>query len=468
MPTLATFSSLLALTVILAASLLQPVIAAPPQLLAFYPKCDYTVIETVKINKKFSPEVVNNVNPGQVAYNQILQELTDTAKQLGAVGFIVTQRKTEVPGDNGEFNKKAKFHRLKLHADMIGDCDLSLGYLTKETPFDTSYIGRYGFQNNVTINIEMEYQFAAPEIEILPQPALVNSNISIQNGAFGTHLGNSKDEVIQLLGPPTFELMLQGDASLFVYGRKMFFGFEEGELTYISNKNHWFSYTFINLLLFDDRFDSNHLIIEDKIKLGTARGDKAFTAFSSSNASRKLQISKQNKQLLLEFEQFNDQSVLKFFTLQLNNSHFTQIASKITPTDIGDSLQQLVSSLSLSESMDLSGIKLPKLGIGWRDKRNKMALLSPHIVVVMRGSSIDKILLVEDIFSSSLTTQNSSWSFGEYKQGQTLAQVRQLAGDNVFEMDLEMEISAETYQLILQFYEINEKATLTSGEINLY
>ena len=103
---------------------------------------------------------------------------------------------------------------------------------------------------------DMTFDFADYAIggkKEVQNPKIKNQVISFDNGVFGVKVEDDLSMLLETLGTPTAELILNDTDTLYVYGRNLWIVVRNNKVKSIQSHNTWLSAGLINYFEFDDR-----------------------------------------------------------------------------------------------------------------------------------------------------------------------------------------------------------------------
>jgi hypothetical protein len=226
------------------------------------------------------------------------------------------------------------------------------------------------------------------------------------------------------------------------------------------------------MLDFDERFEEQDWQLEGKITNNQAR-EEAKRLIANSGSSNKLKT-------------HHDKSTLHIHTEASRNSHTKVNTNKVTgfTLELSDSAISLIPELPDSSGVTqvistyindtdrdeilIEQLKAFAIGRARIDSTSELLFYDNHLVVAVRGTSINKLHYIERVFAEHSSEEDQAWIFNRVSQGQSLEKVMQILGSDAFNFDDTVEVDAASYTKKLFFEQINGQNKLIAAEVSVY
>ena len=154
-----------------------------------------------------------------------------------------------------------------------------------------------------------------------------------------------------------------------------------------------------------------------------------------------------------------------YFTYALKNSEQRKLDIALN-TYIANMLSQhIYDHVALT---DVETLKSYAIGQVRSNRDTQLLIMDNHLVVDVTGSTVNKVYLLDSVFSTNQLTTNSPWRFGDLQQGQSVEAVKSQLGDDIFSFQEVIEISDEHFNQELFFSGYGDETLLSSAEIIFY
>lgn len=431
-----------------------------PEVLDYFPQCDYQVLEKKTYKYKIEKTNKNSVltqNDLDKTIEILLRRMQDRATDIQADAILLVDRDIEdVEGKS--WTKSLSNHTLlKYTAEIINQCEPIQGRAKKPTPFDKTgapqkeiLLGTLGWQTQI--------EFAMPSNRTRIEPELNDSLVSIDSGLYGVKLSTSLKQVIKTFGTPTIIMRLNAQQQLIAYGRRHWLWFDDGLLVKVATDAGIFATEFTNLLAFDDRFEAQKWLIN-----GTIKHNDDFRAQTQTT----IQDGKTLKVLSDTFlSQSTDKSEPKVigFELSLNSAEISNRVEIGATKELQDFINSYLESENTAELL-ISEFNMQPIARIWKDGAKELLLFDHHMVIEVTGKSVSRVFYLENVFNYD---NPAKWQFSRVEQGQTLEDVMSVLGDDAFEFDGVVEYSGDKYQKELYFEDVDGKMRLYASEVAIY
>jgi hypothetical protein len=460
------FKSFLSFTVLFVLFNIATKVSAQ-QVLEYYPKCQYSVLETITKNRSVSiPQRSDGSKQKQATLDDIVEFLEDKAAEQNADAIAITAYQVT------SVNSYQKM--MQVTAELLGNCDLSLGMTTKKLKYSSKVPPLINIELSSSSRIELSIEIVPPKKQQLERPELTDHSVTEIGSVYGFKIGEAKKYLLSVLGTPSFNLKLDHDHELVAFGRSLFFIFSNQKLISASNFSNILSQEIINLLPFDERIDDKPVILPNGITLGMT-----FSQISKKSPKGKLQgkiltYQLANHKLLLHFEseQHNGQieatSTLEGFEISENASQQSDFKASTVEDSLYVDLATFVKTRNQYLELDIQQFNHSPIGYGWIEARKKVLVFSPHLLIFVEDDAVSQIQLIDNLFANDLRQPSSFWRLGKFEQGQSIETVKRVLTGDYFAMQDEIQIDTDNDITKLYFYQTSEGYFLTSSKILIY
>jgi hypothetical protein len=441
------------------------------ELYQFYPACDFEIVDTIKVGTRFgssgrSADAQSLANARQEVINNIL----DIA-QARDVGGVILTKKSVVLDDNSSESKIIR-NRVSFTAQLVNNCAKDAALSAKATPYDANGLRKFALNFESKIRAKKQHTITYEvNTDKLPLPPIKSLSIDFEQGVFGLPLQSTYDEAAALFGRPAGVYALDDDLLLVSYGRDFWLTFLNDKLVSVTNKNIWFSNELLSMFDFDARFESQKWRILDvasydmpmvDIEKGLNSQQNSLYMIQRENASRVISIHGTTKAVERNKP---PQYVASYFTYALKNSEQRKLDIALN-THIANMLSQhIYDHVALT---DVETLKSYAIGQVRSNRDTQLLIMDNHLVVDVTGSTVNKVYLLDSVFSTNQLTTNSPWRFGDLQQGQSVEAVKSQLGDDIFSFQDVIEISDEHFNQELLFSGYGDETLLSSAEIIFY
>lgn len=437
------------------------------QILEYHPKCQYSVIETITKNRSVSiPQRSDGIKEKQATLDDIVELLQNKGADVNADAIIVTAYNvTSV----SRYQKK-----MKVTADLIGNCDLTLGMTTDELKYSSKVPPLIDIQLASSSRIEYQIDIVPPKKQLLERPKLTDHTMTEFGTLYGFKIGNHKQNILADLGTPSFNLKINQDEDLVIFGRSLYLVFRQEKLIAASNLGNNLSQDIINILPFDERIDDLPLLLPRGITVGMS-----FSEVNKNWPTGKLQdnvltyhFDRYNIALHFENEQnkpkVDANSTLKGYELLDKSYQLTSFELSAISKVLYSDLVTFLTTRNEFLELDIQQFNHSPIGYGWIEPRKKVLVYSPHLIMFAEDNAVSRIQLIENLLSNNTKVPASFWRLGDIIQGQSIETVKKTLATDYFAMQDELQIDTENDMTKLYFYQAPEGYILTSAEIAIY
>ncbi|GAC23820.1 hypothetical protein GMES_1524 [Paraglaciecola mesophila KMM 241] len=441
------------------------------ELLQFYPACDYEVVDTIKVSGRlrFSTGSTDAESLAKTR-GKVIQDILDIAQKQRVDGVILTKKSVVL--DSLVSESRVARNRISFTAQLVNNCAMGAALSPKATPYDASGLRKFALSFESKIRAKKQHAITYQiNTNKLPPPSIESFSIDFEQGVFGLRLQSTYDEAVELFGRPAGVYALDDDLLLVSYGRDLWLTFSNDKLVSVTNRNVWFSNELLSMLDFDARFEKQEWRIFNKVSHDMPMFDveKALNTQQNSTHTAVLKHSSQTISIegIAKSVERNRQPdyVASFYSV----SHRDFEPSRLDVahnTHITDSLSQYINGDL--ELVDVNTLKSLAIGEVASDKDTNLLIMDNHLVVDVTGSTVNRVYLLDSVFRQNKLTINRPWQFGAFKQGQSMAEVKRLLGDDLFSFDDIIEVSDDTFNQEFFFVDYEDELQLSSSEVTFY
>ncbi|WP_334028392.1 hypothetical protein [Alteromonas sp. P256] len=360
------------------------------------------------------------------------------------------------------------------NAKALAKIDVKRNRLLGTTKVSMSY--KY---STVVKGRDMTFDFADYALggkKEVQNPELKNQVISFDNGVFGVKVEDDLSMLLETLGTPTAELILNDTDTLYAYGRNLWIVVQNNKVKSIQSDNTWLSAGLINYFEFDDR-----PFLAWQVNGSIGRGDdvKSFDAKLDGKLKDEYtyRLAAENGLfidigLTLVIDNENKRYVAKGFAYgYLDGSDFksdSDIAPEITNSK--PSIYEKTHSDLTEASQTLEPITIDQFSFtpilaarGYQDKT--LHIYDKSLAMVYSNNTLRKIIVRDSFFKHS--APKGKWTFGPLQAGMNEENVTALFGEeNIFALGDYWEIYVDNLKYELYFTE-NEKGAMVLDELEV-
>jgi hypothetical protein len=456
--------------------------AVLPEILDYYPDCDYQVLTTYTVKSKVKAEFRDGVKSFKLPKSKIklLKRIRKEAQEIGADAVILLNKKIKNTRGSKLTNitKNGSDYTLSYEAELIKLCTKFSNSARRLTPLN--HQGEKQISLSTQKSSRKEFVFTFPKKAKLKRPKLTNTEISLSNGLYGVKLGENLQHVIDTFGDPSVTLLLHEHELILSYGRRHWFYFQEDKLVKIQTIPPLLSQESINLIpileFFDDyNWKVNKLIARHS---NVAEVKLALGIDLKLNEKNQLIIQDNNNVLALDFSvsvsypSKEKNYALSGFTLQ-TNSYQSYLTNNIEQRDQNLIIEQAY--LKLQESGIINTKELNKqlgepLGYITLSMNSELNIYNSNLIVQTRGSELESIYFNEEVFleDHNFFDDLGLWQLGPFIRGRSLEEITTYLPDDAYITDDEVEIETESYTLSLFFGDIDGENSLYQAELKFH
>tara|TARA_R110000868_G_scaffold172031_5_gene407821 strand:+ start:104 stop:1531 length:1428 start_codon:yes stop_codon:yes gene_type:complete len=444
-----------------------------PPILDYYPSCSYKIIK----NHTLKYRAVDPRSP--VAISKILRQLRHEAKQIGADALILVDKNVSQDAKKSYEKKQSRdIYQISYEAELIKNCIVTQGKEPKLARYNNK--GQWVINNTSWIVNRPAVEIHLPEKVTLNHPKITNSGVSINNGIYGIPLGANYLTVLEKLGDPSVEVLLEGEIIL-GYGRRHWLHFQKNKLVKVNNNSQYLTSTPLNEVPLRDFFDDYEWKIRNKIAYNTTleKVKEILDITDQLSGNDKLKIQQNGSSLTLHFESIKDPVidtltyVLKEFTLE-KDSYKEQAASppiqeSVIYKAVEDAyiLLQQEQAVNWQNLVDDLGEPLAKITLS---VDSEVRIYSSNLLVKTTNSQLTTIHFIEQTWLGNILESKpvEPWRLGDFIQGQSTIQLERYFLENAYNYDGKVEMDTEKYNLSLFFDELSGTESLYEAKLEVY
>ncbi|KGJ97305.1 hypothetical protein [Colwellia psychrerythraea] len=464
------FLSLLCLSIVSVASDL-------PEILDYYPNCDYTVINTTKVRMKTDQPLSTDTTLN------LLTKLRKKALAVDADALILIDKKTRREKNkavtHGLASSAAANYIVSYQAELISQCKGNNSKNQKLAPYNNQ--GHKVIDTlNTTTTIETTYTFTPLIKEKLNHPIITNKELSLANGLYGVKIGTSYQSVVEKLGDPSVEFFMFKGEVVIGYGRSHWLHFRSGRLVNIQSDISILSPTLLNKIPLRDFFDDSPWLIANQIMHRSLLSEVTSVLAGDIQLSSKKEVvmSDQNNSLILYFSASKNHDsgdtsyILDGFSLQDNSyiksSYQIDNRKKAQLDTLGLAFSSLVQDQEVKLA-SLSGRLGEPLGRITLSVNAYIDIYNSNMLVEAKRSRLVSLQLLEELFNKEGDYATElPWKLGDFIQGKSKEQLRSYFPVGSFELDDTVQVEAEKFQLTLLFDDSSKEGLLYEAEVLIY
>ncbi|MDR7121864.1 hypothetical protein [Rheinheimera soli] len=279
--------------------------AAPlPEILDYYPECfsGQTELAVASVRLKTDDPIAGlSAAPG---FQQLLQQLQQKAAASGAEALTIEKIEKSAPVQFQNRHNDDHTATVKVSAKLLHYCADNKTLSERQPPYNSS--GNKIIKSTKLISIaakQIVIQHDTPA-DLYKDPA--NYIVSVQQGVAGVLPGQSKAQVMALLGQPSIQIQLNNQQQMWGYGRKLWLTFAD-TLLWISTDSDLLSNYALNRIDLRDAYDNTNWSIEGKVPLKSRESVVLATLPGQFQKQAGYLVQQQNqRQLALQFESFKN------------------------------------------------------------------------------------------------------------------------------------------------------------------
>lgn len=430
-----------------------------PEVLKYYPACDYAVIDTTTVHQTISyHEFKPRVEQVQKQFERAIERLKEQAQDANASGIAIVDKKVK--------GTKHNHASLRVEAELISACHGPAEGSGKPVPINARgerqrqiATGAYSFEFSITIENDRGKDIQRPELGD-------NRTVGPEAGIYGLPLGASKAQMLDAFGTPTFELGVAPETQLISYGRDHWLTFIDDALVQVRSASPLFSRSFINHLPFDDRFDDRQWHVTPTLKKGAVITPDTTTLVTGASAPDAARVEIFTETYLANAQQHTEVKVTGF---ALTDSPHPPSFPLPDAMYSNDALSALAAKLNAADTATLTidDMTSPVYGRMRTTRDGQRHLLNVFTLVETMGKALSKIY-INPGFVQSRDAEHGDWQFGDFYFGQTEKEALAVAGDNAFYFNNMLEYEQDNYTANIYLEPDGETYRVYSMEISVY
>lgn len=443
-----------------------------PEILDYYPNCDYQIIDTAKVKVKTEKPFTDKTRLS------LLNKLRRKALSLNADALILIDKEINTAKSHGMGTAKVSNYTVSYKAELISQCKENNRKKQKLAPYN-----HQGYKvlkmNTLTTTIETTFTFTPPIKEKLNYPIITIKELSLKNGLYGVKIGSTYQQVITAFGDPSLVLSLLKGEVVMGYGRNHWLHFQNNKLVKVQSKLSAISPTLLNMVPLRDFFDEKPWLLDNKV----AR-QSSFSEIKSGmkidvqlNNQKKVVIRGQENTLILSFSyRSNDDNeknyFLEDFSLESNLYSAPKFKQKNNRIAQFETLGLILSKLTQGEIVKLAllneelGDPIGRITIS---ATSYIDIYNSSLLVEVKRSEVASIQLLEELFKiKEDTTENIPWSLGDFVQGKSITELNRFFPDDIYELGNAVQIDSDEFQLTLWFDDYDDKNMLYEAKVTIY
>lgn len=443
-----------------------------PQILNFYPDCEYRVIE--EINRRNAIPMKNrSVSPEekQAARHKLIESIRHVARDHSADAIILTGSRAILEQEQFSSNKTKIKLKSSMRAELLDleGCDTWQG--KRPAPFDKTGVKQR--LQSAKVRLQHSVSFVVDNGKARDKPVVDSDKVAINSGIYGVALGSDIEEVVAVFGTPMLEYQLDADTVLLGFGRSLWLVFRDNELISAGSINRWFSRDLINFIPFDPRFDNRDWRVEGEVTKGMPVADALrITGASHLKDKEQLLLRDDNAELVMSYTGYiEDESrvVKQIRAFELRRPDIGVYS--LDETLLDDGVSERVSGYlhdDNADSLTTNTLLSIPLGSIWLDKLTKMLIYNSNMTAEAKGENITKVHFVENVFDHEYFVPGKPWTFAGTTQGQSLKFIAEQLGERVFAYDDQLQVNGDKYVKNLYFDNKSGEYLLYAAEISVY
>ncbi|GGP36302.1 hypothetical protein GCM10009347_00020 [Shewanella algicola] len=284
-----------------------------PPILDFYPLCSPQTINTAndKMVYDIDPDLLKSSNGDVLSHRdayvqQALVEIQRKASAAGADAVIVDRltvggidRSIDLQdGSNRAQSSTQQIHVITTvqYVNLCDDTQLS----SDPTPYNSKGKAVSYTQTTVKLTMPNEGNLLKQAQKHQAPDALITTD-----SAYGIHIGDSVDDLLPALGPHSIQLQLDNGATVYGYGRSLWFVIKDSRVAMITQDLGLLNGHGQNQIPLSENYDSDNWVIANKVHQGDELNSvKAHLALKKQGDV--YSVAGKNSRLLLTFEDYNE------------------------------------------------------------------------------------------------------------------------------------------------------------------
>lgn len=439
-----------------------------PPILDFYPECSSTAPQLLVFSSKMDTkgELVDlGTDP---RFSELLKQLQTEAAAKNAQALTIENIDKTYPMLGKVRYEGDQSVDLKITAKLFNFCQENTALSKQQPPYNALGQKVIATTNIVSIDaqqIVIEKVIKAP---VYKEPD--NHLVSLEQGIAGVIPGQTKSEIITLLGSPSVAIQLKNAGELWGYGRKIWLKFDE-HLEWISTDSGLLSTEGLNNIDVVDAFDNSDWSIEGKVRLKTELVELQQKLPSQFQKTGELQMTKQQSQrrLTLDYQKLKNYSANTTQTLLMN---FTLSDGSKTGPKVPDYSAKALSSwlTQATQQPESAEEKLKQLQIPLhrfeRGIKGSWIAAGNHLLLQYQGKVLTKIRVGGSIFKQQ--GDNTELSQLVLAAGFPITKAQfQAKYPDALDSGYELTVYEGTQSIVAGFASEDENAPIESLELTL-
>jgi hypothetical protein len=279
--------------------------AAPlPEILDYYPECFSGQTELAVVSARLKTDDPMAGLSAVAGFQQLLQQLQQQAAASGAEALTIEKIDKSAPVQFQKRYNDGHTATVKISAKLLHYCADNKTLSERQPPYNS--MGQKIIKSTKLLSIaakQIVIQHDAP-VDLYKDPA--NYIVSVQQGVAGVLPGQSKAQVMALLGQPSVQIQLNNQQQMWGYGRKVWLTFAD-TLLWISTDSDLLSNYALNRIDLRDAYDNTNWSIEGKVPLKSRESLVLAKLPGQFQKQAGYLVQQQNQlKLALQFESFKN------------------------------------------------------------------------------------------------------------------------------------------------------------------
>jgi hypothetical protein len=445
-----------------------------PEILDYYPDCDFKVIGEVTKGTKQRGTFKESFSYKEKMpiVRRLFKQIQEHAKEKQADAIIIIEQ--TIKSNLFEINsgKQRAVRKVGYTAQLIdlNRCENTNG--SKVTPYD--HDGTQQIGGTKTFTLSKQIQISSPQEDARNMPTITSNNISLTEGIYGVKLGTPFEKVVNSFGSPSIIFTADNRHKILSYGRRHWFVFQDDKLVEAGNVNKWFSKELVNQIPFDERFDDMSWIIDEKVN-AKAPLDQVQNKLGAKLLSghQKLISETPNEVQTLTFSTYVNKPSAPT-SLLLDSFEIRQKSYNPDNLSILYSYQGVYEQISnhlmdqSNKTLQPSALSTVPLAKIWLNEISYKLVYSPYLIATVRGNDIVKLYFTENLFQSEGMPKRTNWSFLRVSQWQTLHEVTELFGKGEPGFSGELLVTTDGYVKRLYFDDVDGESKVVAANITIF
>ncbi|XOV78323.1 MAG: hypothetical protein ACFHVJ_15425 [Aestuariibacter sp.] len=413
-----------------------------------YPNCQAGQAESITFKKELlSKNGIVSYAEKEKTFKFMRDQLIQKGRDKAADAIILTDKRVIMPKSRRTGIEADGDLYLSLAAELINYCDDDRSLSTNPAPFNregSKILQLGGFSREA-----MSFTMSQPGEARAEQVSGLSNVISLQNGIYGIKLGDSTETVKNQFGFPSAQFNLSDSHILFAYGRAHWLYFQQDKLIAVTTENPWFNQNLLNLIPFDDYFDSKEWILFGEHKSGSVLSQSAVRQSGNQQLS-----SSGYKISDVEFK-------LQGFNYKRRQTNFPSLSALASEGNYEWIAETVLNGKQSAAT--LNKLVTDAAGSIYNDRVSVTHIYDQFLRVETITQEIKEII-IGDSFFKDVETANK-WSFGMFSKDMSIEDCRKILPGDTQQVGDTLLVVTESNQLEFQFYE--ERGRLMLYQIKL-